>query len=249
MTTTATTKTAKSRPLPWGRYRDEVDAQIEAGLAREQARGPRTRTVNGQPVYRDPASRESYTVGYGGERTYSQPAQTTYRTDASPAQKKLIDDLMRDRECPVLTEDVVEGIKNDRAQTRRFIDFLLAQPRRAYVAPVEPVPAPAAPARARLNFDEISDGNYALPGEGDEIKFYRVSRNGQWVNVQVRASDSLFPVKGRAGIAVLHKIVEFGLAESRMLFATRLERCWMCGKSLTDETSRARGMGPDCANK
>lgn len=114
--------------------------------------------------------------------------------------------------------------------------------------PVEPVPAPVAPVRARLDFSAIPDGNYAIRENG-VVKFYRVSTNGQWKNVQVRASDQLYPIRGKAGIAILHQIVRAGLEASQMLFAQELGRCWRCGKSLTDEDSRARGMGPDCAGK
>ncbi len=245
-----TAKTTKPRPLPWGRYSDAVAAQIEAGIAREQSRGPRT--VNGAPTYRDGGTRESYTVGYGGERTYSRPVPDPNVLEATEPMKKLIDNLLVEREHITLTDDVIADIKKNKAQSHRLIKFLINQPRvQAPIAPVErtPEPEPVAPTRARLDFKAIPDGNYAVREDG-VIKFYRVSTGKSgYKNVQVRASDDLHMLFGRAGIAVLHRIVEAGLAESAMLFATELGRCWRCGKSLTDEESRARGMGPDCASK
>ncbi len=84
------------------------------------------------------------------------------------------------------------------------------------------------------------------------VKFYRVSTSKTgFKNVQVRASDELHMLLAKAGIAVLHRIVEAGLPESQMLFVTELERCCKCGRSLTDEQSRVNarvngGYGPDC---
>jgi hypothetical protein len=260
MTSTNTTKTTTRRPLPWGRYRDEVDAQIEAGLAREQARGPRTRTVNGVPTYRDGGSRESYTVGYGGERNYQTPARQGGPKPISEPQKKLLRDLATERDLTQLVPGL-DGTSIDTYTTREasaLIKRMLALPR-LNAAPVveaapEPTPAPAAPARARLDFKAIPDGNYAVREDG-VVKFYRVStgRNG-YKNVQVRASDELHMLFSRAGIAVLHRIVEAGLAESRMLFVTELGRCCRCGRSLTNKASREDalvngGFGPECVGK
>lgn len=255
MTSTQTTKAP--RPLPWGRYRDEVDAQIAAGIAREQARGPRTRTVNGQPVYRDGGSRESYTVGYGAERTYSRPAPIDPSVlEATQPMRDLIDTLLVERQYTALTAQQIDDIKKDKAQSHRFIKFLINLPKvDAQPVVVEvPVEAPAPARRARLDFSIILDGNYAVREDG-VVKFYRVTtgQNG-YKNVQVRASDELHMLFGRAGIAVLHRIVEAGLAESRMLFVTELGRCCRCGRSLTDESSRADalvngGLGPDCVGK
>lgn len=240
------TKTAtKSRTLPWGRWSEQIDREIARRTTPEQVealiqahlRGetttPRTQAV--RPVV----------------------AATDEVPAATDPMKRLIDNLLVERAYTALTNEQIESIKANKPQAHRFIDFLLGLPK------VEQVQAPVlvqpkvevpveAPARARLNFAEILDGNYAVREDG-VVKFYRVTTNGQWKNVQVRASDQLWPVKGRAGIAVLHRIVEAGLAASRMLFVTELGRCCKCGRSLTDEESRANaltngGYGPDCAN-
>lgn len=237
---TTTTKTTV-KALPWLRYSADVDRQLTAGLAREAARGPRIH-IPSTGTYRDQSG--DYTVGYGAERSYQAPVN-----GASDKQKDLIDKLLVEKEHIVFTDDAIEEIKADWRKTRKLIDLLLAAPR-VKVQPKVEVPAEV-PARARLDFASITDGNYALHGEGAEIKFYRVStsRNG-FKKVQVRASDALFPIDNtRVSVAILHKIVEFGLAESQMLFATKLERCWKCGRSLTDQVSRERGMGDECASK
>lgn len=121
-------------------------------------------------------------------------------------------------------------------------------PKRTPAAPA------AAPTSARFDFKSVSDGNYAVR-EDDVVKFYRVSTGKTgFKRVQVRASDQLWPVSAKGGAVVLRKIAEAGLAASRLLFVTELERCCKCYKSLTDEESRRNartngGYGPDCAQQ
>lgn len=237
MTTTTTTS---PRALPWLQYSAVVDAQIAAGIARNANRQP---------------------VGVTGsvprqETRVSAPVSTSTPTvnGASDKQKNLIDALLTEK-VHSYTEAEVIVAKADWRETRKMIDFLIAAPRQPRQAPVQVEAPELAPVRDRLDFSAILDGNYAIPGDDeDEIKFYRVSRNTSadgrvWTNVQARASDDLYRIPFRAGIAVLHKIVAYGLEESQMLFAAKLERCWKCGRSLTDKLSRERGQGPDCWEK
>ncbi|HEY6021191.1 MAG TPA: DUF6011 domain-containing protein [Candidatus Paceibacterota bacterium] len=244
------TTTTKPRQLPWLRYADDVDRQTAAGIAREQARA-----LNGTPAYRDPGTHERYTVGYGAERTYQAKPAARPAKDFTPsdAQIRFLDGLLVEREHTYTEAQIAEG-KADWRKIRPMLDELKVSarrdPRARQTQPkVETLVEEPAPVRARLDFKSITDGNYAIRVDG-VVKFYRVStsKNG-FKNVQVRASDALYMQYGKAGIAILHKIVEAGLAESQMLFATELGRCWKCGKTLTDETSRAVGMGPDCASK
>lgn len=221
MSTTATKTDSGPKALPWIRYSEDVTRWLDSHLGGAD----RTKIL------------DRFCEDVQG------PAATVQiRPAAEPATAPMIqfiDNLLAEREHPPLADDVIESIKADKAQAHRFITFLKAQPR----VVVE------APARVRLDFKAISDGNYAVRKDG-VVKFYRVSTSKTgFKNVQVRASDDLHMLSAKAGIAVLHHIVEAGLAESRMLFATELGRCWRCGKSLTDEESRARGMGPDCASR
>lgn len=261
-----TTTTKTPRALPYARFQRQLDAQIAAhGVTAEQTaavvryyrENPLVASSGGQTQYRDAGTSERYTVGYGGERNYSRPAANTSVVEpATGPMVKLIDSLLVERQYTSLTTAQIDDIKKDKSQSHRFIKFLIALPKPTteVQAPVEqPKPAPA-PERARLDFSIIKDGNYAVREDG-VVKFYRVSTGKKgYKNVQVRASDELFMLFGKAGIAVLHRIVAAGLAESRMLFVTELGRCCRCGRSLTDEASRANalvngGLGPDCEGK
>lgn len=111
-------------------------------------------------------------------------------------------------------------------------------------------------AATRTSYDaytDIPDGNYALPVEGtDTIHFYRVSRSrdGRYVRVAERASDTLYPVRpwNRAK-GVLEDIRTATPHDAAVLFGRTIGSCYRCGRSLTDEVSRAAGIGPDCAGK
>lgn len=257
-----TTKTTTAKTPAWLRFSRDVDTQCERNTTPAQVEaayqaylknnGQQGWTSNGAQTYRDAGSDERYTVGYGAERTYpTRPAKPAVEP-ATEKQCKFIDDLLVKREHIAMTDDVIEGIKANKAQASRFISFLLEQPK---VQVVQDAPAPLkvevlvdAP-RARLDFSAIPDGYYALVD--GVTKFYRVStskRNG-FKNVQVQASDNLHMLFGKAGIAVLHKLVEAGLKDAQALYASELGRCYVCGRTLTDEESRAAGIGPICRDK
>jgi hypothetical protein len=99
-------------------------------------------------------------------------------------------------------------------------------------------------------YDDIPTGNYAL-GEDDDIKFYRVNhhKNGR-LYVDVYASDERHPVRNWATRkAVLDGIREMGWEISTRLYGSKIGSCGRCNRTLTDATSRAYGIGPDCRSK
>lgn len=105
-------------------------------------------------------------------------------------------------------------------------------------------------------FEDIPDGYYALR-EGEHVKFFRVSTWARpWKDeprpgrkVQSQATDNLFPMSRAAARTVLREIREAKPRDAAMLYANEIGRCCRCGRTLTDDESRARGMGPTCANK
>jgi hypothetical protein len=118
-----------------------------------------------------------------------------------------------------------------------------------------------AKAEAKPGFDKYEDipsGYYALPGEGDDIKFYRVNHKdgkGQYegrhfTNVDACASDNRHPIKVWATRkAILDGIRAMGWKASTALYGSKIGSCGRCHRSLTDAESRARGIGPDCWSK
>lgn len=122
-----------------------------------------------------------------------------------------------------------------------------------------PVAAPAKPTYDA--YDDITDGNYAIVREG-KTHFYRITRSkgrGQYegrtfINIQERASDALFPVRGSWPVrrAVLDGIRTAGVDAAHLLYADRLGMCWHCNRTLTDDVHnpyRRYGLGPICGPK
>lgn len=85
---------------------------------------------------------------------------------------------------------------------------------------------------------------------GAPVKFYRVTRttNGRTF-LDAQASDEYHSVRTpQANELVLGRILG-DPAKAAALYASSLGRCYRCGRTLTDETSRSVGMGPECRSK
>jgi hypothetical protein len=180
---------------------------------------------------------------------------STTRTPYLPTEKALgyLNGLLAKREHSYTDVQMAEA-RADARKCSTMIDSLKLAPWRTFKVETLVEVSEPAPAAARLDFSSISDGNYAVR-DGDGVRFYRVSTNGTWKNLQVRASDALYKIDNRKTVAaILHKIVDAGLVESRLLFVSELGRCCKCGRSLTNDGSRDDalvngGFGPECVNK
>lgn len=135
----------------------------------------------------------------------------------------------------------------DRSHASELIDQLKG--RRATLPTVEQTMRSTAPVAA---LPEVPAGYYAIEVDGT-VKFYRVDRptEGRWAGrtfVKVQASDDLHPVRGEGARKVLEAIAVDPKAAS-LRYGREIGRCGVCNRTLTDETSRANGIGPICADK
>lgn len=99
--------------------------------------------------------------------------------------------------------------------------------------------------------DNVPAGRYAVENADGDLRFYKVDRptEGRWagyVFVNVLASDDEYPVRGRAKTSILTAIAADPAAASAR-YGREIGACGLCGRTLTDEESRARGIGPVCA--
>lgn len=100
----------------------------------------------------------------------------------------------------------------------------------------------------------IADGYYAIDIDGT-VKFYRVDMptEGKWAGrtfLSVQASDEFHAIRNAATRGtVLAAIVAQGVKESMVRYGLLIGRCGVCNRTLTDETSRAMGIGPVCREK
>lgn len=93
----------------------------------------------------------------------------------------------------------------------------------------------------------VETGRYAIPGKDGALRFYSVKRNTEklavWVDVW--ASDARYPIKAiPQRIEILKEIAADPDAGPR--FGREIGKCYVCGRTLTDETSRSLGIGPVC---
>lgn len=103
-----------------------------------------------------------------------------------------------------------------------------------------------APYVAPVVRNDIPVGRYAVENAEGDLRFYRVRKDGSLV---VLASDTEHRVYGTAAAAVLDKIAEAGIDAAGRRFGREIGSCYRCGRTLTDEASRAAGIGPVCIDK
>ena len=130
-------------------------------------------------------------------------------------------------------------------QASRIIEWLLAQPRK------ELNQAQTGDAWWK-DLPEVAEGRYAVEMDG-KLHFFKVRRpdEGKWAGytfVDEQAGPQEYPVKGPRTRVVLALIAE-APTEALIRYGHELGRCGVCGLELTDEDSRARGIGPVCASK
>jgi hypothetical protein len=101
-------------------------------------------------------------------------------------------------------------------------------------------------------YDDVPDGRYAIqePRE-DKLHFYRVTRwkDSKRIKVQEQASDTLYPVHGWTQAKLVLDAIRKNPRAAAELYADELGQCYYCGRTLTDEESRAARVGPICRDK
>lgn len=170
-------------------------------------------------------------------RTYASKAQNALPMSAK--QLNFLTKLFTERgRSATWIENRTKGL--NMSQASALISETLKTPKGGPVTNTSPA-VPSVPA-----------GRYALVVEG-ETKFFRVDRptQGPWAGrtfVKVQASDEFYSIKGSTAHRVLELIAADPKAAS-IRYGHELGACGICGRTLTDETSRANGIGPICAGK
>lgn len=128
------------------------------------------------------------------------------------------------------------------AQASAIIEWLLAQPRKQ----------DAGNPYAAKNTPDVPEGRYAVEMDG-KLHFFKVRRptEGRWDGytfVDEQAGPQTYPVRRDRRNAVLTLIAQ-DTHGALVRYGHELGRCGVCGLELTDEESRARGIGPVCAGK
>lgn len=103
---------------------------------------------------------------------------------------------------------------------------------------------------------DVPEGFYAIQSEDDKLRFWQVYRPAQGARQGKLCLKQCFGAPGglrkewvRDPRPVLAELLKHDLAEAKHRFASELGHCYVCGSPLTDEQSRARGIGPVCWEK
>jgi hypothetical protein len=108
----------------------------------------------------------------------------------------------------------------------------------------------AAKAEPTAPVAEVADGRYAVEEDG-VLKFFKVT-NGKrpgFVFLDVQASDEWHSIRNLARIRKVLALIATDAHGAMVRYGHELGECGRCGRTLTDEASRAAGIGPICASK
>jgi hypothetical protein len=91
----------------------------------------------------------------------------------------------------------------------------------------------------------VEDGRYAVEKDDGTLMFYSVKNGHSKVFVDVWASDTRYPI---GNISEIKRVLDAIKADpdAGPRFGREIGRCYVCGRTLTDETSRQLGIGPVC---
>ena len=176
-------------------------------------------------------------------------------TTATVNQLNLLSTVLTERVVPADAAARLTARIADRdvtvAQFRTYLDYLKAQPKVGVTTEVVAEVTVSVPA---LSAETVPAGRYAVATEAGAINtlaFYKVDRptEGRWagyVFVKHIVSDDEQRMSRPAGNAILAKIAAVGAAEASAAYGHEIGECGVCGRTLTNDESRARGIGPSC---
>lgn len=107
--------------------------------------------------------------------------------------------------------------------------------------------APAAPVAPAA---EVADGRYAVEF-GGALKFYKVKNGRQagMVFLDVQASDEWHSIRNYTTKVQILALIAQDAKAAMIRYGQEIGECGHCGRTLTDEASRAAGIGPICSGK
>lgn len=184
-------------------------------------------------------------------------AQAVARGLASFKQREFLGKLVEEKVVP---EDAAARLRArletgvlGKQEASAAISWLLSQPNKPKATTVGQGGRPELP--------EVPAGRYAVEVAGGEetdgepvLRFFKVDRPeapSRWAGytfVKQLASDEEWPVRGRRAKVVLEEIAKNPEAASAR-YGHEIGACGVCGRTLTDAESRARGIGPVCAGR
>jgi hypothetical protein len=173
---------------------------------------------------------------------------------ATDAQKSFVRSLLSERQwgvspwatriAQIIAEDFSELTKKAASTLIEHLKELPKQEQRVKIAPSRVV-------------TEVPAGRYAVDtsdGAINELAFYKIDRptEGRWagyVFVKLIVGSDERNLSRTAGQSILDKIAAVGPEAAMARYGHEIGECGMCGRQLTNDESRERGIGPVCLAK
>lgn len=98
----------------------------------------------------------------------------------------------------------------------------------------------------------VPEGRYAVDTDEGHLAFYQIKVDKQGVvSVLLQTSDELRALSFKTAMGVMTKIEAAGIEAAMTRYGKELRVCGAphCGRTLTNEESRERGIGPVCNDK
>jgi hypothetical protein len=145
-------------------------------------------------------------------------------------------------------------------QASKWIETLLNLPDKGGTAADEKQDWPDVPAGRYALMGEQNPGpNHPNPNDDDTITFYKVDRptEGRWTGYTFLSAGKGGPHGEPEWIAIRKADRKRALLEeiardpgsAAQMYGMELGHCGVCGRTLTDETSRQYGIGPVCRER
>jgi hypothetical protein len=145
---------------------------------------------------------------------------------ASRAQVTLIETLQAERGQPVGAPEALTS-----AEASTLIPALIAMPR-------------ISRGSRRIDLCGCPEGRYAVATDEGHLAFYNVTERG----VFLQTSDTLNKLSAATEQAIIAKIM-VDPGEAARAYGRELGCCGVCNRTLTNDISRANGIGPVCSAK
>jgi hypothetical protein len=112
------------------------------------------------------------------------------------------------------------------------------------------------------SFGTLADGFFALPSSGtNDLVFYAIKTNKGFHNASLKGQRGIYmqvggrsdeKLRGERGLNAIKRIASLSDDErlqAQALYGQEIGQCGICGRRLTDEVTRKRGIGNDCASR
>ena len=116
------------------------------------------------------------------------------------------------------------------------------------------VPTEFLPGKGTQKPPVVPDGRYALSWKMGPVFFFKVNTptEGKWAGftfIDLQASDEFYPIKDKDRKREILEAIAEDPQKAAERYGQEIGACGICGRTLTNEVSRKRGIGPICAGE